>query len=69
MCVQGFWDAYRSTYSLLALWQPARMAEMMEGWLSQWRESGWIPQWAAPVSTSSSPHLHSCRTSAAATLT
>jgi hypothetical protein len=45
---QGFWDAYRSTYSLLAIWSPERMSEMMEGWLNQWRESGWIPQWSAP---------------------
>ena len=32
---QGFWDAYRSTYSLLAIMDPARMSEMMEGWLNQ----------------------------------
>ena len=44
---QGFWDAYRSTYSLLSFWDPVRMSEMMEGWLNQWRESGWIPQWSA----------------------
>merc|ERR1712166_987558 len=46
---QGFWDAYRSTYSLLALWVPERMAEMMEGWLNAWREGGWVPQWSAPA--------------------
>eukprot|EP01047_Picozoa_sp_COSAG01_P092818 COSAG01_NODE_24102_length_790_cov_1.370478_2_plen_204_part_00 len=37
---QGFWDAYRTTYSLLAVWAPERMAEMMEGWLAQFRETG-----------------------------
>ena len=45
---QGFWDAYRSTYSLLALWRPDRFALMMEGWLNAWREGGWVPQWSSP---------------------
>ena len=45
---QGFWDAYRSTYSLLALWRPDRFAVQMEGWLNAWREGGWVPQWSSP---------------------
>ena len=45
---QGFWDAYRSTYSLLALWRPDRFALQMEGWLNAWREGGWVPQWSSP---------------------
>ena len=45
---QGFWDAYRTTYSLLALWRPDRFATMMEGWLNAWREFGWVPEWPAP---------------------
>ena len=45
---QGFWDAYRSTYSWLALHAPDRFALQMEGWLNAWREGGWAPQWSSP---------------------
>ena len=47
---QGFWDAYRSTYSWLALVNPARFAEAMDGWLTAFNELGWVPQWAHPNS-------------------
>ncbi len=45
---QGFWDAYRTTYSWLALLFPERFAESMQGWLMRFEESGWVPQWAHP---------------------
>lgn len=45
---QGFWDAYRTTYSWLALIRPERFAEAMGGWLTAFDESGWVPQWAHP---------------------
>ena len=45
---QGFWDAYRTTYSWLALIRPERFAETMAGWLSSYDEAGWVPQWAHP---------------------
>ena len=38
---QGFWDAYRTTYSWLALLAPERMAEAMQGWANAFREGGW----------------------------
>jgi len=44
----GFWDAYRTTGSLTALWAPARLAAMMDGWLAAFREGGWVPQWSSP---------------------
>ncbi len=44
----GFWDAYRTTPSLLSLWRPSQVAEQMEGWLNAWREGGWVPQWSSP---------------------
>jgi putative alpha-1,2-mannosidase len=47
---QGFWDAYRTTYSWLALLFPERFAESMQGWLMRFEESGWVPQWAHPGS-------------------
>mmetsp|Transcript_115375 Transcript_115375/g.230032 ORF Transcript_115375/g.230032 Transcript_115375/m.230032 type:complete len:804 (-) Transcript_115375:257-2668(-) len=45
---QGFWDAYRTIYSWLALVAPERMAEMMEGWANAYLEGGWLPQWSKP---------------------
>lgn len=50
----GFWDAYRTTTSLLSLWNPAEVADMMEGWLNAWREGGWVPQWSSPAYRASS---------------
>ena len=47
---QGFWDAYRTTYSWLALLFPERFAESMQGWLIRFEENGWVPQWAHPGS-------------------
>lgn len=44
----GFWDAYRTTYSWLAVVAPEQLAQMMEGWANAYLEGGWIPQWAKP---------------------
>ncbi len=44
----GFWDTYRTHFPLLALLDPKRVAEMMEGYLNAYREGGWLPQWASP---------------------
>ena len=45
----GFWDAFRSTFSLLALVRPDHLAEEMEGFLNAWRENGVVPQWPHPA--------------------
>jgi predicted alpha-1,2-mannosidase len=45
----GFWDAFRTTFSLLSLVQPAHLADEMEGFLSTWREAGFVPQWPHPA--------------------
>ena len=47
---QGFWDAYRTTYSWYALLFPERFAEAMQGWLTRFEEAGWVPQWPHPGS-------------------
>jgi len=39
---QGFWDAYRTTYSYLALVRPRKVADIMDGWLNAWQEGGWV---------------------------
>lgn len=44
----GFWDTYRTEYPLLALLDPGRLAEILQGWTNAYREGGWFPQWASP---------------------
>lgn len=45
----GFWDGYRTTYSLLALIRPDYSASSLEGFLNAWRENnGIVPQWPHP---------------------
>jgi predicted alpha-1,2-mannosidase len=44
----GFWDTYRTVYPLFSLLCPDRLAEVLEGWTSAYRESGWFPTWASP---------------------
>jgi len=44
----GFWDTYRTEYPLLALLDPARAAEIAQGWVNAYQEGGWFPQWASP---------------------
>jgi putative alpha-1,2-mannosidase len=45
----GFWDAFRTTFSLLALVRPDHLAEELEGFLNTWRENGFVPQWPHPA--------------------
>lgn len=45
---QGFWDAYRTTYSFLSLHAPEVIAQMMDGWINAYNEGGWVPQWSSP---------------------
>jgi predicted alpha-1,2-mannosidase len=44
----GFWDTYRTLYPLLSILQPARMGEMVQGFVNAYREGGWLPQWPSP---------------------
>jgi predicted alpha-1,2-mannosidase len=44
----GFWDTYRTEYPLLALIDPVRTAEILQGWVNAFQEGGWFPQWASP---------------------
>lgn len=45
---QGPWDVYRTQYPLLALLFPARLAEILQGWVNAYKEGGWFPKWASP---------------------
>ncbi len=41
----GFWDTYRSEFPLLALIARDEYAEMMEGFIVDYTEGGWLPRW------------------------
>lgn len=44
----GFWDTWRAVFPFLALMYPERDAEIMQGLVATYRESGWLPEWASP---------------------
>ncbi len=39
---------YRSLYPPLTLLQPTRLGEAVQGWVSAYKEGGWLPAWSAP---------------------
>jgi len=44
----GFWDTFRAAFPLMTLLHPRQDAQIMEGILSAYRESGWMPEWQSP---------------------
>ena len=44
----GFWDTFRCLFPLLNLVYPSVNAEIQEGLLNAYRESGFFPEWASP---------------------
>ncbi|MEM6560467.1 MAG: GH92 family glycosyl hydrolase [Planctomycetota bacterium] len=55
----GFWDTSRTVYPLLALVWPTKLGEILDGWLTAYRQSGWMPQWASPGHRSCMVGTHS----------
>lgn len=43
----GFWDTYRTVYPLYSLIAREEYAEMLEGFVNDYREGGWLPRWIA----------------------
>ena len=41
----GFWDTYRSEFPLLDLIGREEYAEMLEGFIVDYKEGGWLPRW------------------------
>lgn len=41
----GFWDTYRTEYPLLARIARKEYAEMLEGFVTDYRDGGWLPRW------------------------
>ncbi|WP_045263938.1 GH92 family glycosyl hydrolase [Microbacterium oxydans] len=44
----GYWDTYRTEWPALALLDPARAGELLDGQIEQYRRGGWMARWSAP---------------------
>jgi predicted alpha-1,2-mannosidase len=44
----GFWDTYRTTWPAYALLTPTHAGEMVDGFVQQYRDGGWISRWSSP---------------------
>ncbi|MCA2216495.1 GH92 family glycosyl hydrolase [Wangella sp. NEAU-J3] len=44
----GFWDTYRTTWPAYSLLTPKQAGEMVDGFVQQYRDGGWISRWSAP---------------------
>ncbi|MBE9402825.1 GH92 family glycosyl hydrolase [Brachybacterium sp. p3-SID1565] len=44
----GFWDTYRTAWPAYALLYPELCAELVDGFVQQFREGGWIARWSSP---------------------
>ncbi len=41
----GFWDTYRTVYPLYALIAREEYAEILDGFVADYRDGGWLPRW------------------------
>lgn len=44
----GFWDTFRTSWPAYALFAPNRAGEMIDGFLQQYRDGGWVARWSSP---------------------
>ena len=44
----GFWDTYRTVYPLYAVVAREEYAEMCEGFVNYYLDTGWLPRWLSP---------------------
>lgn len=44
----GFWDTFRAVFPFFTLMYPTLDAQIMEGLVNTYKESGWLPEWASP---------------------
>ncbi len=43
----GFWDTYRTVYPLFSLIAKDGYREMLEGFIQDYKDGGWLPRWTA----------------------
>ena len=44
----GFWDTYRTVWPLYSLLYPKLAGQLIDGFVQQYREAGWIARWSSP---------------------
>ncbi|WP_327154307.1 GH92 family glycosyl hydrolase [Streptomyces tubercidicus] len=44
----GFWDTYRTTWPAYSLLTPKRAGKMVDGFVQQYKDGGWISRWSSP---------------------
>ena len=44
----GFWDTYRTTWPAYSLLTPRMAGELVDGFVQQYRDGGWIARWSSP---------------------
>ena len=44
----GFWDTYRTTWPAYSLLTPSAAGEMVNGFVQQYKDGGWISRWSSP---------------------
>ncbi|TDD49101.1 glycoside hydrolase family 92 protein [Kribbella antibiotica] len=44
----GFWDTYRTAWPAYAFLYPTLSAELVDGFVQQYRDGGWIARWSSP---------------------
>ncbi len=44
----GFWDTYRTAWSAYSLLSPDSAGELVDGFVQQYRDGGWVSRWSSP---------------------
>ncbi|HVI56369.1 MAG TPA: GH92 family glycosyl hydrolase [Luteibacter sp.] len=44
----GFWDTYRTAWPAYVLLTPTEAGKMIDGFVQQYRDAGWIARWSSP---------------------
>lgn len=44
----GFWDTFRAVFPFFNLMYPSLNAQIQEGLVNAYKESGWLPEWQSP---------------------
>ncbi|MCW2597351.1 MAG: putative secreted binding protein, partial [Jatrophihabitans sp.] len=44
----GFWDTYRTVWPAYSLLYPDVAAELVDGFVQQYRDGGWVARWSSP---------------------
>ncbi|MGP3632221.1 GH92 family glycosyl hydrolase [Streptomyces sp. 24-1644] len=44
----GFWDTYRTTWPAYSFLTPKKAGEMVDGFVQQYKDGGWVSRWSSP---------------------